>query len=506
MADIALNDWINFKDKMARLSQTAADKFSDYINSGGGYSNMNIEDIVGYATALVQKYGEGEGALAAMMYDAIAELSGAAVPPAEIAPLPTYGDVAKAIQGAAKTSELSGYLGAVAGRLVKQVGADTTLQNAERDGAQFAWIPMGDTCAFCLTLASRGWQYMSKNAMKNGHAEHIHANCDCQYAVRFDKNTNVEGYDPDKYSEMYYNAEGNTPKERINSMRREFYAKNKINGLKNLESSAAEEANVGLPEALAGVYERRRIAEGLRMTPYAELSGSSFNPVSVDIGSLSDKTQNSFESTIARLSTSYDTSLMKVRTMTSQEALGNTAFATTRHNYSAGSAEMIINPLKCKDYDNMTGRISELRKSGYIPRIKAGSEGDYLATHEFAHTLLNIKQPVSEKTNFVNLDLPKIKRARKEITDVYERYVESVGALEANYKKAELDIITGASNDVQTVLNLKKKLDDELISRYSLLNVDEFMAEAFSDSEIGESPKAVSTEVASILKKYFGAK
>jgi len=244
MADIALNDWINFKDKMARLSQTAADKFTDYINSGGGYSNMNIEDIVGYATALVQKYGEGEGALAAMMYDAIAELSGAAVPPAEIAPLPTYGDVAKAIQGAAKTSELSGYLGAVAGRLVKQVGADTTLQNAERDGAQFAWIPMGDTCAFCLTLASRGWQYMSKQAMKNGHAEHIHANCDCQYAVRFNKNTNVEGYDPDKYKKMYYDADGNTPKERINAMRREFYAQNKANGLKNLDSSAAEELNV----------------------------------------------------------------------------------------------------------------------------------------------------------------------------------------------------------------------------------------------------------------------
>lgn len=245
MADIALNDWINFKDKMARLSQTAADKFTAYINSGGGYANMDIEDIVGYATALVQKYGEGSGTLAAMMYDAIAELSGAAVPPAEIAELPSYGDVAKAIQGAAKTSELSEYLGAVAGRLVKQVGADTTLKNAERDGAQFAWIPMGDTCAFCITLASRGWQYISKKTLKNGHAEHIHANCDCQYAVRFDKNTNIEGYDPDKYKKMYYDADGNTPKERINAMRRDFYAQNKANGLKNLESSAAEEFNVG---------------------------------------------------------------------------------------------------------------------------------------------------------------------------------------------------------------------------------------------------------------------
>ena len=92
---------------------------------------------------------------------------------------------------------------ATVARLVKQVGADTTLKNAKRDGAQFAWIPHGDTCAFCITLASRGWQYMSDEALKGGHAEHIHANCDCEYAVRFDGHSTVAGYDPDKYLEEY---------------------------------------------------------------------------------------------------------------------------------------------------------------------------------------------------------------------------------------------------------------------------------------------------------------
>ena len=89
-----------------------------------------------------------------------------------------------------------------------QVGADTTLKNAERDGAQFAWVPHGDTCAFCIALASRGWQYKSKKAMRNGHAEHIHAHCDCEYAVRFDGKSTVAGYDPDKYLEEYYDANG----------------------------------------------------------------------------------------------------------------------------------------------------------------------------------------------------------------------------------------------------------------------------------------------------------
>jgi hypothetical protein len=140
------------------------------------------------------------------------------------------------------------------GRLVKQTGADTTLKNALRDGAEFAWIPSGDTCAFCITLASRGWQKASKAAIKGGHAEHIHANCDCTYAIRFDSSTNVRGYDPDKYREMYDDADGSSPKPKINAMRREFYAENKeeINEQKRsayekrqeLNSSAAEETDV----------------------------------------------------------------------------------------------------------------------------------------------------------------------------------------------------------------------------------------------------------------------
>ena len=92
---------------------------------------------------------------------------------------------------------------------------------------------------------------MSKRALKNGHAEHIHANCDCTYAVRFDGKTNVGGYNPDKYRRMYYDADGYSPKDKINSLRREFYAENKeeINRQKRdayakrkeLNSSKAEE-------------------------------------------------------------------------------------------------------------------------------------------------------------------------------------------------------------------------------------------------------------------------
>lgn len=60
-----------------------------------------------------------------------------------------------------------------------------------------------DTCAFCITLASRGWQHASEAALKGGHAEHIHVNCDCEYVIRFDGYSTVAGYDPEKYLHQY---------------------------------------------------------------------------------------------------------------------------------------------------------------------------------------------------------------------------------------------------------------------------------------------------------------
>ena len=108
------------------------------------------------------------------------------------------------MNGTLKTGNAETVSGSV-GRLVKMAGVDTVMKNALRDGAMWAWIPQGsETCAFCIMLASRGWQHASKNALRHGHAQHIHAHCDCLYAVRFDDSTDYAGYDPQRYLDMYY--------------------------------------------------------------------------------------------------------------------------------------------------------------------------------------------------------------------------------------------------------------------------------------------------------------
>lgn len=213
---ITATAWAAYTQQLAKLNKKAGQLMADYIAAHG---TGDTDALIAYAHALVTKYGEGSAELACQMYDALAAAAKAGVPAAEPAEPASYGEIARMVQ-ATKASPPQMQQGV--SRLVKRAGADTTLKNALRDGAEFAWVPQGDTCAFCLTLASRGWQKASQAAIKGGHAEHIHANCDCEYAIRFDGRSTVAGYDPDEYLRRYRAAGSD-----VNALRRVEYAKNK---------------------------------------------------------------------------------------------------------------------------------------------------------------------------------------------------------------------------------------------------------------------------------------
>lgn len=221
--EIKLASWRAYQSAMGKISERAGAELEEWVQAQGGYEAVDRGALLDRAYALATKYGEGEAALACEMYDAEAAAQGANVPPAEPADTADYHETAKTVNGALKDG--AGMVRWALSRLVKQAGADTTLRNAARDGAEFAWIPWGtETCAFCITLASRGWQPVSADAMKGSHAEHIHANCFCEYAVRHDGKSTVAGYDPERYLDMYYAAGGSDSDERIRNLRRELEA------------------------------------------------------------------------------------------------------------------------------------------------------------------------------------------------------------------------------------------------------------------------------------------
>ena len=238
---ITANAWNEYITRLSRLNQKAGQLMRQYIDTHG---TGDADALITYAAALVTKYGEGSAELACQMYDALAEAANAGVPAAEPAEPADYGEVARMVN-ATKNQNPANLPNGVS-RLVKRAGADTTLKNAVRDGAEWAWVPHGDTCPFCITLASNGWQKASSKVLKGGHANHIHANCDCEFAIRFDHKTTVAGYDPDKYLAQYNAAGGD-----INKMRRVNYAANKerINAQKRAAYAVREGSTNGNDDA-----------------------------------------------------------------------------------------------------------------------------------------------------------------------------------------------------------------------------------------------------------------
>lgn len=242
--NISKSTWDKYTHEQELIRTRAAETMQKWIDANG-IGDRNA--MISFASKLATMYGEAAGTAACEMYDAIANAVKADTMAALPANTANYHEVAKSINGSLKQSPDGRKVAAVVERLVKQVAADTTIQNAARDGAEFAWIPDGGACAFCVTISSRGWQTASQKLIEN-HAEHIHANCNCEFAIRFDKKSNVNGYDPEALKKQYDEAEGKNSKDKINSLRREFYQENKdyINEQKRelyAENVEAEELN-----------------------------------------------------------------------------------------------------------------------------------------------------------------------------------------------------------------------------------------------------------------------
>ncbi len=231
-----------------------------------------------------------------------------------------------------------------------------------------------------------------------------------------------------------------------------------------------------------------------------------------DISILKDvNTQNKIVDTVQGLGQKYYSPLTTVRTMKKEDALGNSAFAATWHQWGLGTANIELNPLKLNEKG--IKRIYELSEIGYSVKIPKGKEIEYVITHEYGHSILNIGETLPSKSrNFVQADFTDIKKARKEITEIFDRYVADVSVLQKEYdsisrrldSKFLFEGIAPTDEERAMLEKSKEKLEVVKISKYSLTNIDEFTAEAFADVEIGEKPSEYSEEVHAVITKYFG--
>jgi len=267
-----------------------------------------------------------------------------------------------------------------------------------------------------------------------------------------------------------------------------------------VSAETTKQANEYGTQMLGRLYDEHTSKNGLNRVPFADANKLSAI-VDADYGKLPADVANTFNRVIGELATEYDTPLQTIRTMDRNEArLYKDAFAFVSHQYPTDGARMIINPVKFRNLTDTAEHIMELGERGYAVKVAKDKAAEYVATHEFAHTLLGLRGTITQ--NFVGLDVSRIMAARKEINTIWTEYKSVVGDLRDQFKKAENDYIMGTGTR-EKALEIKQQLDRAKISNYSLSNEDEFMAEAFTNVRIGTAQNDYADRVYAVINKFF---
>lgn len=352
----------------------------------------------------------------------------------------------------------------------------------------------GRTCEICQKAASKDSGhgkgiYLIKDMMPGTNAAPLHPNCRCSTAPHEDSKD---------YEEWLEHLEKGGTTEQWNKMK---YNKTKKRKMPETTKKISEEATKIIEE----IYEKHRLKNNLNVLSIENMGDDADKFFGVNFAAMSKESAWMITETIADLAEAYDTPLQKVRFMTKDEyAFMSKTFAFVSHNYTVDSAELVLNPGRLNDLAKHTERIKELSKKGYCARIKEEYASKYVITHEFAHTILNVVQPVSNKTNYVNADYKKLKKARKEIQAVYEEYMNAVKEATERHKKAEFNAIMGMDADAwQEAAKTAEQLRNVKISDYSLESEDEFFAESFANEKLGIASNQYARRVVDIVDKYY---
>ena len=260
-----------------------------------------------------------------------------------------------------------------------------------------------------------------------------------------------------------------------------------------------EQVNERGTKGIEKIVDNRIDSQNLNLVKPKDISKSAINPYSVDLTGIEAKNADVIVDTVEELSGKYKTTIQGYRTGKKGEFLGRSGtFATTEYNSTTASSDIVFNKAKVDDID----RIKELSQKGWSVKVKEGLEDRYIATHEFAHTVVpNTTIPLK---NYVGYDIKPQQSARRELNALFGEYKEKVQGLQREYKQTEFDFIMGDASAGEKARTLKSQLDGIKISDYSLENVDEFMAEAFTSHEIGTVHTEYEKRVMDIIVKYFG--
>lgn len=271
-----------------------------------------------------------------------------------------------------------------------------------------------------------------------------------------------------------------------------------------------EQENSRGTDAIMDTYEKRMKETGVKLVSAEELRGTQL----VDFSGIDERSAAASNQVIEKYAGRYNSWIAGIHTT---DALTEGAAGYTEISAPGGTGSVTLNAKMMKNYDKMVASVKENGNTGHGVKVKPEYYDQYIMTHEFGHTLL---QKDMKQKSMVGVDHTVYKKALKEAEAVYSAYKKDYHDLSKrviDLKKQEIkinDMFMDDDADILGLMKLGKKVSDEMkkaeeelesitISRYANTDLDEFIAEAWTEREIGENPGKYSKEIGDIIDKYF---
>ena len=191
-----------------QLREAALAEFMEYV-----YDGMDADEMAEAAANVAAKYSRMGCELGAQWYDICSEAAGLDVEPAEYEDVDIDALTERAHSVVARPGDSKATLDMFLQNAIAESIRATGYANLWRDyrrgmaGGKWARVPVGDTCAWCLLLASQGAWYISEESALGKHAGHYHDGCDCVAVYHADAES-IAGYSAlESYKAAYYDAE-----------------------------------------------------------------------------------------------------------------------------------------------------------------------------------------------------------------------------------------------------------------------------------------------------------
>lgn len=198
----------SFGNVSRQLVQMAVKEFSRLYMEG-----MTAEEVVDLMTLVAEKYGILGSELGAQWYDLCSRLANIDADPAELQPVDAEATRRRAQwhleHNTGAQQAVGNFLESIIQDSIRSTGSANLWRDYTRGLVSGRWarVPIGDTCAWCIMLASQGAWYVSEESALGKEAGHYHDSCDCVAVYHADPDSIPNYSNLMQYKQMYYDAE-----------------------------------------------------------------------------------------------------------------------------------------------------------------------------------------------------------------------------------------------------------------------------------------------------------